>query len=967
MGDEQRQDDTAQPTTTSKDGELAQPAGTEQSVDPSAAQQGGQQEEYQDTQAAESGYAENWFETEPGLSNTDFNSVEAEITESLQDQLGNEQTMGAYLEYQDPHEVVEVNIETSEEQVGEELGQLRAALAAEQQRAAEAIASLESLQTQYAQDSAAWQEALATRASEETEALRAELQAEQKRAREAQAKLENLQVRHSEDQAAWEARFAEGADEASASLLRELQAERDRAESNSAQLAALRSEYEQQAADWNDRFASMTASEGQMSDEMRAEIDSLKLQLEAAEEARSPPPPDDDRIAELEAMLAESRRDAAYLREQMAATSQGRTSGDTILQDRGPLSPTASALNLIKNSIGSTRELQLDLFHDISENEYADDEDNIHTDDELVVDEASDLNVDNLFEDLATSEHQVEKEGGELDRAATEVIPGTGETNEGGEQPDKTAGSSVETGVSGEEDPLEAATQTSLPQGPAKRTGSSAQRSSRKQSALVLKLRAELSEKEAELERLEVTLQDKLKELVDQGEKNYQLYQKLQKLKSADGGGARSDVGLRQLLVQDIAGEEATLSSFAHVTNAELLRVFKQSGSIGEMSSVGRAASVIQEGTSLRRALEKQQQQQEQSEQEVDSHGSQLGAEAEPGDGGLSDGNNDSQVGAPGNQGDGSSLLSRTEAIKLETELRLLKQANKRLQGRIEEMDAVERAGHAAIESMNVLKRRSEELAQRLRREKEMRSKTEAELGKANDRIKTLTEHTEKLLTHMKRMEKEEKIMGNELKTYRKEAALLRQRNTVLSKKNKSRERLLNELREGSRILEDQLRLMDQKYVQLRTKLDWTRATSNREVRKVQQEANKLRASFALAFSQATSGELSLQNTNLKSLLGAEDSDSGSESSSSDDENGEDDNIEAQRYDDLERTAQSDNGAPANNAQHPSSKLCPTTKTNLVGTAGLPQPHGAGAVAESSLPAIESIIPQGAERYKPRG
>ena len=51
----------------------------------------------------------------------------------------------------------------------------------------------------------------------------------------------------------------------------------------------------------------------------------------------------------------------------------------------------------------------------------------------------------------------------------------------------------------------------------------------------------------------------------------------------------------------------------------------------------------------------------------------------------------------------------------------------------------------------------------------------------------------------------------------------------------------------GSRILEDQLRLMDEKYVELRTKLDWTRSTSQREVKRIQKDANRMRAKFALA------------------------------------------------------------------------------------------------------------------------
>jgi hypothetical protein len=75
---------------------------------------------------------------------------------------------------------------------------------------------------------------------------------------------------------------------------------------------------------------------------------------------------------------------------------------------------------------------------------------------------------------------------------------------------------------------------------------------------------------------------------------------------------------------------------------------------------------------------------------------------------------------------------------------------------------------------------------------------------------------------------------------------LLKQRNTALTQKNRAREKVIRELKEGCRILEDQLRLMDTKYVELRNKLDWTRTQSSKEVRKIQSEANKLRVKWMM-------------------------------------------------------------------------------------------------------------------------
>jgi hypothetical protein len=50
----------------------------------------------------------------------------------------------------------------------------------------------------------------------------------------------------------------------------------------------------------------------------------------------------------------------------------------------------------------------------------------------------------------------------------------------------------------------------------------------------------------------------------------------------------------------------------------------------------------------------------------------------------------------------------------------------------------------------------------------------------------------------------------------------------------------------SSQILEDQLRLMDEKYMELRTKLDYTRQSTGRDVVKYKQQASQLRTKWAL-------------------------------------------------------------------------------------------------------------------------
>lgn len=45
---------------------------------------------------------------------------------------------------------------------------------------------------------------------------------------------------------------------------------------------------------------------------------------------------------------------------------------------------------------------------------------------------------------------------------------------------------------------------------------------------------------------------------------------------------------------------------------------------------------------------------------------------------------------------------------------------------------------------------------------------------------------------------------------------------------------------EGTRILEDQLRLMDERYIDLRGKLDWTKAHASKQVTKLLGQTAKL-------------------------------------------------------------------------------------------------------------------------------
>lgn len=478
-------------------------------------------------------------------------------------------------------------------------------------------------------------------------------------------------------------------------------------------------------------------------------------------------------------------------------------------------------------------------------------------------------------------------------------------------------------------------------------------------------LRTKLETCEKQLNVTQNKLDEKMQELLTQGEKSYQLYDKLEKLQSQGSKAQEELASVRISLLQDIAGDGVDVTRFANISIQDLVRL-------------SRTENQNQMQTSF-----------------LDPLGGNLGDEDIP----FKQSEEDLDEGvimtkeAKANR---AAAVASDTISRLNIELQVMRQNNKRLQSKIESIEAVERTGQSAIQSMEILKKRTDDLVRRLRLEKDLRKRTSTDLDQANERVQTLTKHIEKVMIHLKHEAAAKNIALTEVKNYKKEATVLRQRNAALQKKGKARDRVMQELKEGTRILEDQLRLMDEKYVQLRTKLDWTRTTSSRETKKIQQEANKLRASFALAFSQMGSLDGSTLNFNMlngnsSTGIGAklkgltdedEDDDDNDEDSDSSREQDDDDNL-ADASKDLEGISEARDAKRSNNDltsdDEEDSKqfgLAARTTTSVTRSEGPSKsklrsggvqkyPEVEIAARGDTLPAIESILPSN-ERYNNR-
>ena len=131
--------------------------------------------------------------------------------------------------------------------------------------------------------------------------------------------------------------------------------------------------------------------------------------------------------------------------------------------------------------------------------------------------------------------------------------------------------------------------------------------------------------------------------------------------------------------------------------------------------------------------------------------------------------------------------------------------------------------------------------------EKDQRQKAEAEAKLTGKKVAALSDHVEKLMVHLKHEVGAKAQVTDQLRRAEKDLDTAKLRSRTLARRNNAREKFVLELKEGSKILEDQLKLMDRRYLELRAKLDWTRQHAETQVKRAKKAASTLRAKWALA------------------------------------------------------------------------------------------------------------------------
>mmetsp|Transcript_19175 Transcript_19175/g.27300 ORF Transcript_19175/g.27300 Transcript_19175/m.27300 type:complete len:516 (-) Transcript_19175:26-1573(-) len=179
-------------------------------------------------------------------------------------------------------------------------------------------------------------------------------------------------------------------------------------------------------------------------------------------------------------------------------------------------------------------------------------------------------------------------------------------------------------------------------------------------------------------------------------------------------------------------------------------------------------------------------------------------------------------------------------------EVNCLKETNRELQNRCSEMARKLECCKDSEKKVDELKQKVSRLIVRTRNENEKKEKAADEVTLGNKKLEALSEHIEKLMVHLKYEAASKAKAVTELGRVCRELDIHKNRTSILEKKNTMKDRALLDLKEAGKILQDQLRLMDDKYLELRLKLDWSRSQTERVIKSKDDELKELKAKFAL-------------------------------------------------------------------------------------------------------------------------
>ncbi|GMF31171.1 unnamed protein product [Phytophthora fragariaefolia] len=184
---------------------------------------------------------------------------------------------------------------------------------------------------------------------------------------------------------------------------------------------------------------------------------------------------------------------------------------------------------------------------------------------------------------------------------------------------------------------------------------------------------------------------------------------------------------------------------------------------------------------------------------------------------------------------------------RLEREMRVLRSRNKRLLERTERLESELDTAQAGLRDLQAMREKVVEMVGRERIEKELRAKSELTNTELGEKVAALSEHVEKLMVHLKHEAAAKTRAVEAQRRVDKELLDTKDKLATATRKQAAQDAKVAELEQGARILEDQLRLMDEKFIDVRNKLDWTRSNARKESKQLSAELRSLRMKWQMA------------------------------------------------------------------------------------------------------------------------
>lgn len=147
----------------------------------------------------------------------------------------------------------------------------------------------------------------------------------------------------------------------------------------------------------------------------------------------------------------------------------------------------------------------------------------------------------------------------------------------------------------------------------------------------------------------------------------------------------------------------------------------------------------------------------------------------------------------------------------------------------------------STLDNANVMRSKNIHLMNQIKKLQEQRTIMETFIGAQNKKMDVLIDHVEKLMKYIKTETGLRKKAYEAERDMKKVNGFLREKIEKQQQRIATEKRLVLQLAEGSKVLEDQLKLMDEKFLETRAKLDLYRTQFTREISKSKKEAHDIR------------------------------------------------------------------------------------------------------------------------------